>query len=45
MFWVALAAQCAGETHVTGNRIVVALFRTDSVRELCSRIRAALEEP
>lgn len=52
MFWVALAAQCAGETHVTAKRIVAALLRTDSVRELCSRkqidsarLFAAVEEP
>jgi hypothetical protein len=39
MFWAALAAQCAGETVVTRNRIVAALLRAGSVRELCSRAR------
>jgi hypothetical protein len=51
MFWVALAVQCAGETHVTAKRIVAALLRTDSVREFCSgakidseRVMDALED-
>ncbi|HYC92425.1 MAG TPA: hypothetical protein VEO54_24665 [Thermoanaerobaculia bacterium] len=37
MFWAALAAQYAGETYVTANRIVAALLRTPSVSELCAR--------
>ena len=37
MFWAALAAQDAGETYVTANRIVAALLRTPSVGELCAR--------
>ena len=37
LFWAALAAECAGETHVTGNRIAAALLRSDSVRDFCSR--------
>jgi len=41
MFWAAAAAQCAGETHLTGNRIVVALFRTGALRELCERLQIA----
>ena len=52
MFWAALAAQCAGETQVTGSRIVAALFRADSVREFCSRaqidsarVMDAVEDP
>src|SRR5688572_32315156 len=29
MFWAALAAQCAGETHMTANRIAAALLRSE----------------
>lgn len=37
MFWVALVAQCASETSLTGKRIVASLLRTGSVGEFCSR--------
>lgn len=39
MFWAALAAQCAGEPSITANRIIAALLRTETVRELCARAR------
>ena len=52
MFWVALAAQCAGEAHVTANRIAVGLLRTDAFRKLAERLRivpadviVAIEDP
>jgi hypothetical protein len=52
MFWAALAAQCAGETSVTANRIAVALLRTDSFHRLAERLQlvpadviAAIEDP
>jgi hypothetical protein len=52
MFWAALAAQCAGETHMTANRIVAALLRANTIREFCSRaqidsarVMNALEDP
>ena len=52
MFWAALAAQCAGETHMTANRIVAALLRADTIREFCSRahidaarVMEAVEDP
>ncbi len=52
MFWAALAAQCAGETHMTANRIVAALLRANTIREFCSRtqidsarVMDALEDP
>jgi hypothetical protein len=41
MFWAALAAQCADETHLTRNRIVVSLLRTDAVRQLCQHLQIA----
>lgn len=37
MFWVAAVVHCAGETHVTANRIVASLLRTNALRDLCSR--------
>lgn len=37
MLRAALAAQSAGETHVTARRIVASLLRADTVREFCSR--------
>ena len=37
MFWAALAAQCAGEPHVTANRIAAALLRTPSATTFCTR--------
>jgi len=37
MFWAALAAQCAGETHVTGNRLVASLLRTRAAGDFCAR--------
>lgn len=36
-FRAALAAQCAGETHVMQRRVIAALLRTDSVRDFCAR--------
>ena len=52
MFWVALAAQYAEETHVTANRIAVGLLRTDAFRKLAERLQivpadviAAIEDP
>lgn len=41
MFRVALAAQCAGETYMTANRIAVGLLRTDAFRELADRLQIA----
>lgn len=41
MFWAAAAAQCAGETHLTRNRIVVSVLRTNAVMELCQRLHIA----
>jgi hypothetical protein len=41
MLWAAAAAQCAGETYLTGNRIVVSLLRTSAFRELCQRLDVA----
>lgn len=41
MFWAVIAAQCAGETHVTTNRIVVSLLRTYASGELCRRLHIA----
>src|SRR6185503_53388 len=37
MFRAALAAQSAGETHITAKRIVASLLRAHTVREFCSR--------
>src|SRR5687768_11977228 len=37
MFRAAVVAQRAGEPDITANRIVAALLRADTVRELCSR--------
>jgi hypothetical protein len=37
MFRAALAAQSAGEAHVTARRMVASLLRANTVRELCSR--------
>jgi hypothetical protein len=37
MYRAALAAQNAGEAHVSGDRLVGALLRTDSIQEFCSR--------
>ena len=37
MFRAALAAQSAGETHITAKRIVASLLRANTVREFCSR--------
>lgn len=52
MFWAALAAPCAGEPSITASRIVAALLRTETVRELCARARidfapllAAVDDP
>lgn len=52
MFWAALAAQCAGESYVTGSRIVASLLRTRSVERFCARaqidsarVRDAVDEP
>ena len=52
MFWAALAAQCAGEPHVTANRIAAALLRTPSISALCTRlqidsavVRGAVDDP
>lgn len=44
MLWAAAAAHCAGETQLTGNRIVVSLLRTGAVRELCRRLQIAPAE-
>lgn len=38
MFWAALAAQYAGESYVTRNRIIAALLRTESIADFCSRM-------
>jgi hypothetical protein len=52
MFWAALAAQYAGETHVRAHRVVAALIRTPAVRSLClraqldpDRVRDAADDP
>jgi hypothetical protein len=37
MFRAALAAQSAGETHITAKRIVASLLRANMVREFCAR--------
>lgn len=44
MFWVAAAAQCAGEICLTENRIVVSLLRTNAFREFCQRLHIAPDE-
>lgn len=37
MFWALLVAQCANETHVTSNRIIASLLRSESVSAFLSR--------
>lgn len=41
MYRAALAAQIAGESYVSGDRIIGSLLRTDGVREFC--LRAAVD--
>lgn len=52
MLEAALVAHYAGESHLTGRRVVAALLRTDSARELCARagmdhgrLVAAVDDP
>lgn len=37
LFWALMAAGCAGETTVTHNRVLIALLRSTSVADYCTR--------